>query len=45
MSTVLQSIDEPGQYGSGIPARPLRAWQRTLVRLSQLDRLFRRAGN
>ncbi|MBL39394.1 MAG: UDP-3-O-(3-hydroxymyristoyl)glucosamine N-acyltransferase [Xanthomonadales bacterium] len=41
MSTVLDSISEPGQYGSGIPARPLRAWQRILVRLGQLDRLFR----
>lgn len=41
MSTVLESITEPGQYGSGIPARPMRAWQRTLVRLKQLDRLFR----
>lgn len=41
MSTVLDSIYEPGQYGSGIPARPLRAWQRILVRLGQLDRLFR----
>ena len=41
MSTVLHSIREPGQYGSGIPARPMRSWQRTLVRLSQLDRLFR----
>ena len=40
MSTVLQSIREPGHYGSGIPARPMRAWQRTLVRLGQLDRLF-----
>lgn len=44
MSTVLNSIDEPGQYGSGIPARPLRAWQRILVRLGQLDRLFRRVA-
>jgi len=42
MSTVLDSITEPGQYGSGIPARPLRAWQRILVRLGQLDRLFRK---
>ncbi|MEX0914573.1 MAG: UDP-3-O-(3-hydroxymyristoyl)glucosamine N-acyltransferase, partial [Wenzhouxiangellaceae bacterium] len=41
MSTVLDSIAEPGHYGSGIPARPLRAWQRILVRLGQLDRLFR----
>ena len=41
MSTVLDSIHEPGHYGSGIPARPLRAWQRVLVRLTQLERLFR----
>lgn len=42
MSTVLNSIDTPGEYGSGIPARPLRTWQRTLVRLGQLEKLFRR---
>lgn len=42
MSTVLDSIDEPGQYGSGIPARPQRAWQRILVRLGQLDDWARR---
>lgn len=42
MSTVVDSIVEPGSYGSGIPARPMRSWQRTLVRLAQLDRLFRR---
>ncbi|MGK7294530.1 MAG: UDP-3-O-(3-hydroxymyristoyl)glucosamine N-acyltransferase [Candidatus Wenzhouxiangella sp. M2_3B_020] len=42
MSTVVDSILEPGSYGSGIPARPMRTWQRTLVRLAQLDRLFRR---
>lgn len=42
MSTVLDSIDTPGHYGSGIPARPLRTWQRTLVRLSQLERLFKK---
>ncbi len=41
MSAVLDSIREPGQYGSGIPARPLRTWQRILVRLTQLERLFR----
>ncbi len=37
MSTVLDSIDEPGQYGSGIPARPHGQWKRILVRLGQLD--------
>ena len=42
MSTVLDSIDEPGQYGSGIPARRHRDWQRTLVRLGRLDELARR---
>ncbi len=42
MSTVLESIDQPGQYGSGIPARPQRRWQRVLVRLGQLDDWARR---
>lgn len=42
MSTVLESITEPGHYGSGIPARPQRQWQRILVRLGQLDDWFRR---
>ncbi len=43
MSTVLHSIDQPGSYGSGIPARPQRSWQRLLVRLGQLDRWMRRS--
>lgn len=42
MSTVLESIHEPGQYGSGIPARPQRQWQRLLVRLTQLEAWARR---
>ncbi|TVQ35028.1 MAG: UDP-3-O-(3-hydroxymyristoyl)glucosamine N-acyltransferase [Wenzhouxiangella sp.] len=42
MSTVLESIDQPGQYGSGIPTRPQRRWQRLLVRLGQLDDWARR---
>ncbi len=42
MSTVLDSITEPGQYGSGVPARGQRPWQRLLVRLGQLDQLFGR---
>ena len=42
MSTVLESIHEPGQYGSGIPARPHRQWQRILVRLTQLEDWARR---
>ncbi len=42
MSTVLDSIDQPGEYGSGIPARPHARWKRLLVRLSQLDDWARR---
>ena len=42
MSTVLESIHEPGHYGSGIPARPQRQWQRVLVRLTQLETWARR---
>lgn len=37
MSTVLESIDQPGHYGSGIPSRPHGQWKRILVRLGQLD--------
>jgi UDP-3-O-[3-hydroxymyristoyl] glucosamine N-acyltransferase len=42
MSTVLDSIDEPGEYGSGIPARRHAGWKRILVRLGQLDDWARR---
>lgn len=42
MSTVLDSLPGPGKYGSGIPARPQRSWQRILVRLGQLDSWIRR---
>lgn len=42
MSTVLDSLPGPGEYGSGIPARAQRSWQRVLVRLGQLDSWFRR---
>jgi len=37
MSTVVNSIHEPGTYGSGIPAQPHQGWKRILVRLSKLD--------
>ncbi len=37
MSTVVTSIDQPGTYGSGIPAQPHQSWKRTLVRLTRLD--------
>lgn len=42
MSTVLDSIEQPGHYGSGIPARPHGQWKRLLVRLGQLDDWFQR---
>jgi len=42
MSTVLDSITEPGEYGSGIPARRHARWKRILVRLGQLDDWSRR---
>jgi UDP-3-O-[3-hydroxymyristoyl] glucosamine N-acyltransferase len=42
MSTVLRSIDQPGEYGSGIPARPHGQWKRILARLGQLDDWARR---
>lgn len=42
MSTVLDSISEPGEYGSGIPARAHARWKRILVRLGQLDDWARR---
>ncbi len=42
MSTVLDSIDQPGEYGSGIPARPHARWKRLLVRLGQLDEWAKR---
>ncbi len=42
MSTVLDSIEEPGEYGSGIPARAHARWKRILVRLGQLDDWARR---
>ncbi|MFW5927420.1 MAG: UDP-3-O-(3-hydroxymyristoyl)glucosamine N-acyltransferase, partial [Wenzhouxiangella sp.] len=42
MSTVLDSIAEPGEYGSGIPARAHGRWKRILVRLGQLDDWARR---
>ncbi len=42
MSTVLDDIDQPGEYGSGIPARPHARWKRLLVRLGQLEEWAKR---
>ena len=40
-SAALQSL-EPGQKVAGIPAVPIRQWQRRLVRIEGLDQLSRR---
>jgi len=42
MSVVPHSITRPGRYGSAIPVRPIRAWQRIVVRLGQIETLFAR---
>ena len=42
MSLVTRSIREPGEYSSGTPLMPNRAWRRSAARFRQLDRLFRR---
>jgi len=42
MSLVTHSIREPGEYSSGTPLMPNRAWRRSAARFKQLDRLFRR---
>ena len=42
MSSVAQSINEPGIYSSGIPATPFGLWKRNMIRFQQLDELARR---
>ena len=41
-SLVTRSIREPGEYSSGTPLMPNRAWRKSAARFKQLDRLFRR---
>ena len=41
-STVTQSIEEPGRYGSAVPLMPVSRWRRAFVALSQLDNLAKR---
>ena len=38
---VAKSIDEPGVYASMIPARPVKAWRKTLAYINRLERLFK----
>lgn len=42
MSMVTHSLQEPGNYGSAIPAAPEKIWHRNIARLRQLDKLWRR---
>lgn len=42
MTGVTNSISEPGVYSSPIPARPVKAWRKNVVRFMQLDEIFRR---
>jgi UDP-3-O-[3-hydroxymyristoyl] glucosamine N-acyltransferase len=45
MSLVTHSIREPGEYSSGTPLMPNRAWRKSAARFRQLDRLFRTPKN
>ncbi|NNM58207.1 MAG: UDP-3-O-(3-hydroxymyristoyl)glucosamine N-acyltransferase [Legionellales bacterium] len=42
MSSVAQSITEPGIYSSGIPAGSFKTWKKNIARFLQLDNLARR---
>jgi UDP-3-O-[3-hydroxymyristoyl] glucosamine N-acyltransferase len=39
---VTRSIEEPGMYGSVIPATPIKEWRRTVAHLRGLDRMNQR---
>ena len=41
-SLVTSSIDQPGQYSSGVPLQESRQWRRNAARFRQLDQLARR---
>ncbi|MFY0664176.1 MAG: UDP-3-O-(3-hydroxymyristoyl)glucosamine N-acyltransferase [Natronospirillum sp.] len=38
-SMVAQSVSEPGQYASGLPAQPFNDWRRAVARIGQLKNL------
>lgn len=42
MSMVMQSITEKGQYSSGLPAQPARAWRREVAAVRRLGQLMER---
>lgn len=45
MSLVSRSLDGPGEYASGTPIQPVRAWRRSAARYRQLDQLARALRN
>jgi UDP-3-O-[3-hydroxymyristoyl] glucosamine N-acyltransferase len=45
MSLVSRSLEGPGEYASGTPIQPVRAWRRSAARYRQLDQLARALRN
>ncbi len=41
-STITQSIEQAGRYGSAMPLMPVSRWRRVYVAISQLDQLAKR---
>ncbi|RKF15503.1 UDP-3-O-(3-hydroxymyristoyl)glucosamine N-acyltransferase [Alginatibacterium sediminis] len=41
-SMVVRSIKEPGTYSSGVPASKNRDWRRNILRVGQLDEMYKR---
>jgi UDP-3-O-[3-hydroxymyristoyl] glucosamine N-acyltransferase len=44
-SLVTHSINEPGEYSSGTPLQPSRAWRRNAARFKHLDELARKIAS
>lgn len=42
MSMVTKSIDNPGMYASGLPAKPQKQWHKQVARFNRLDKLSER---
>jgi UDP-3-O-[3-hydroxymyristoyl] glucosamine N-acyltransferase len=42
MSMVTKSIDEPGMYASGLPAKPQKQWHKQVARFHRIDKLFKK---
>ncbi len=42
---VTRDISEPGQYGAGLPAMPIRLYRRVVARIRQIDKLAQRISD